>query len=177
MKDKKIIFGITLAFIFLASVGFSYAYFSNSIVQNKVKDQVVETGTLSLRYVDGAEIVMQNIKPGDTITKTIYVANTGTLDAMYNLVWQELTNEITNDEMLIEVTCTRMNGTTEEVDGTCEGIDSDIISNENIKRKITIEPSIVHKYDLTITFKDTNADQNYNQGKKFNGVIGIKETP
>lgn len=32
MKDKRIIFGITLAFIFLASVGFSYAYFSNSIV-------------------------------------------------------------------------------------------------------------------------------------------------
>ena len=69
-----------------------------------------------------------------------------------------------------------MNGITEEVDGTCEGINSDIISTENIKRKITIEPSIVHKYDLTITFKEINADQNYNQGKKFSGVIGIKET-
>ncbi len=56
-----------------------------------------------------------------------------------------------------------MNGITEEVDGTCEGINSDIISTENIKRKITIEPSIVHKYDLTITFKEINADQNYNQ--------------
>lgn len=69
-----------------------------------------------------------------------------------------------------------MNGITEEVDGTCEGINSDIISTENIKRKITIEPSIVHKYDLTITFKEINADQNYNQWKKFSGVIGIKET-
>ena len=69
-----------------------------------------------------------------------------------------------------------MNGITEEVDGTCEEINSDIISTENIKRKITIEPSIVHKYDLTITFKEINADQNYNQWKKFSGVIGIKET-
>lgn len=174
-KDKKMLFGIGIVFLFLASVGFSYAYFTASIVNNEVKDQVVETGTLSLRYVDGAEIVMNNIKPGQTITKTVYVANTGTLDAVYNLVWQELTNEITKDEILIEGTCIRMNATTEVEDGTCEGITSTAISSKKIKSKITIEPNIVHKYDLTITFKDTNAAQNYNQGKKFTGVLGIKE--
>ncbi len=168
-----LLFIMSLALITIISV--SYAYFTTAIVQNEVKDQVVTTGTLSLRYVDGSEIVMQNIKPGATITKTVYVANTGTLDAVYNLVWQELTNEITNDEMLIEGTCTRMNATTEVEDGTCEGITSAAISSSSIKSKITIEPSIVHKYDLTITFKDISADQNYNQGKKFNGVLGIKE--
>ena len=176
MKAKtKTILLFIMSFALIAIIGVSYAYFTTAIVNNEVKDQVVTTGTLSLRYVDGAEIVMQNIKPGDTITKTVYVANTGTLDAVYNLVWQELTNEITNNEMLIEGTCTRMNGKTEEVDGACEGIGSGIISNENIKRKITIEPSIVHKYDLTITFKEMNADQNYNQGKKFSGVLGVNE--
>lgn len=174
-KDKKMLFGIGIVFLFLASIGFSYAYFTSAIAQNEVKDQVVETGTLSLRYVDGAEIVMNNIKPGDIITKTVYVANTGTLDAVYNLVWQELTNEITNDEMLIEGTCTRMNATTEVEDGTCEAITSAAISSSSIKSKITIEPSIVHKYDLTITFKDTNAAQNYNQSKKFSGVLGVNE--
>ena len=174
-NNKKIIFGMFLTILFLSSVGLSYSYFSNNIVQNEVKDQVVETGTLSLRYVDGAEIIMQNIKPGDTITKTVYVANTGTLDAVYNLVWQELVNEITNDEMLIEGTCTRMNATTETEDGTCEAITSATISSSIIKDKVTIEPNIVHKYDLVITFKDTNFSQNYNQGKKFNGVLGIEE--
>ena len=119
-KDKKMLFGIGIVFLFLATVGFSYAYFSNAIANKDVKDQVVETGTLSLRYVDGSEIVMNNIKPGDTITKTVYVANTGTLDAVYNLVWQELNNEIENDEMLIDGTCTRMNAITEAEDGTCE---------------------------------------------------------
>ena len=107
-----------MSFALIAIISVSYAYFTAAIVNNEVKDQVVTTGTLSLRYVDGAEVVMQNIKPGDTITKTVYVANTGTLDAVYNLVWQELTNEITNDEMLIEGTCTRMNATTEAEDGT-----------------------------------------------------------
>ena len=177
MKDKRIIFGITLAFIFLASVGFSYAYFSNSIVQNEVKDQVVETGTLQLTYTDGPEINIQNMKPGNTITKTIIVKNTGSLEAKYNIIWQELTNEITNDEMLIEGTCTRINGTTEEVDGTCENIVSTLINSLKIKRSISIEPNIIHKYDLTITFKDTDADQNYNQGKKFGGVLGVENAP
>lgn len=173
--NTKTILLFIMSFALIAIIGVSYAYFSASIVNNEVKDQVVETGTLSLRYVDGPEVVMQNIKPGQTITKTVYVANTGTLDAVYNLIWQELTNEITNDEMLIEGTCTRMNATTEAEDGTCEAITSASISSNTIKSKITIEPSIVHKYDLTITFKDTNADQNYNQGKKFSGVLGVNE--
>ena len=177
MKDKKIIFGITLAFIFIASVGFSYAYFSSAITNKDVKDQVVETGTLQLTYTDGPEINIQNMKPGNTINKTITVKNTGSLEAKYNIIWQELTNEITNDEVLIEGTCTRINVTTEEVDGTCENIVSTPINSLKIKRSISIEPNIIHKYDLTITFKDTNEAQNYNQGKKFSGVLGVENAP
>ena len=174
-NDKKMLLGIGIVFLFLATVGFSYAYFTASIVNKEVKDQVVETGTLSLRYVDGPEINMQNIKPGDTLTKTVYVANTGTLDAKYNLVWQELVNEITNDEMVIEAKCTRMDTTTESESGSCNNITTKPIKDENIRKNITIEPSIAHKYDITITFKETNADQNYNQGKSFTGTLGINE--
>lgn len=77
--------------------------------------------------------------------------------------------------MVIEGTCTRMNGTTEEVDGTCDGIKNTPIKKLKIKENISIEPNIVHKYDLTITFKEINSDQNYNQDKNFSGVIGINE--
>lgn len=69
MKDKKLIFGIALAFVFLASFSFSYAYFSNSIVNKDVKDQVVETGTLSLRYVDGACNDIEDMPIYDTTIK------------------------------------------------------------------------------------------------------------
>ena len=140
-----------MSFAFIGFISFTYAYFSNDIVNSNVKDQVVETGTLILRYVDGPEINMQNIKPGFTITKTVYVANTGTLDVKYNLVWQELVNEITNDEMVIEAKCTRMDATTESESGSCNSIATKPIKDENIKKNITIEPSIVHKYDITIT--------------------------
>lgn len=175
-RENKILFGVCLGIIFLISVSISYGYFSSTIRNDSVKDQVVTTGTLSLRYVDGAEINMQNITPGATVTKTVYVANTGTLNATYNLVWQELVNEITNDEMLIEGICTRLDGTSESVSGTCNNISSTPISSNVIKSAVSIEPNIIHKYDLTITFKEANASQNYNQSKKFSGVIGVKES-
>ena len=155
-------------FLFLAVVGFSYAYFTATIVNKDVKDQVVETGTLQLTYTDGPVINIQNMKPGNTINKTITVKNTGSLDAKYDIIWQELTNEITNNEMLIDGTCTSSNG-------TCESIISAPIFSKNIKEGISIASGVTHTYNLTITFKDTNSSQNYNQGKKFSGVLGIKE--
>lgn len=175
-KENKLLFGICFGIIFIISVSTSYAFFDSTITNKDVKDQVVTTGTLSLRYVDGSEINMPNIIPGATVTKTVYVANTGTLNATYNLVWQELVNEITNDEILIEGTCTRLDGTSESVSGTCDNITSTPISSNVIKSAVSIESNIIHKYDLTITFKETNASQNYNQSKKFSGVIGIIES-
>ena len=173
-KDKKMLFGIGIAFLFLATVGLSYAYFTASITNKDVKDQVVQTGTLELAYTDGPQIVMNNIKPGAIITKEVSVKNTGTLDTAYNLVWQELTNKITHNEMVISATCERLNDNN-QVDGTCGGLDEKAINLKIIKRNISIESGITHKYIITITFKDTNTSQNYNQGKTFNGVIGIEE--
>ena len=173
-KEKKMIFGIGIVFLFLATVGFSYAYFTANITNKDVKDQVVETGTLQLTYTDGPEIVMNNIKPGTSITKEVSVKNTGTLDTAYNLVWQELANEIINDEMVIEATCTRLNANGVE-EGTCESLSRTPIKRIKVKENVSIEANITHKYNITITFKETNADQNYNQGKSFTGTLGVNE--
>ena len=175
MKDKKILFGTFIALLLLLTTGLSYAWFSASISGNEnAKNVVVEAGTLSLVYTDGPEIKAQNIKPGWSTTKEVSVKNTGTLDTNYNVIWQSLTNEITNNEMVISATCQRLNsvGT---VEGTCESISQAAISDMTIAKKINIEAGITHKYTFTILFKETNADQNTNQGKKFNGVLGIEE--
>ena len=175
MKDKKILFGTFIALLLLLTTGLSYAYFSASISGNEnAKNVVVEAGTLSLVYTDGPEIKAQNIKPGWSTTKEVSVKNTGTLDTNYNVIWQSLTNEITNNEMVISATCQRLNsaGT---VEGTCESISQAAISDMTIAKKVSIESGITHKYTFTILFKEKNADQNTNQGKKFNGVLGIEE--
>ena len=176
MKDKKILFGTFIALLLLLTTGLSYAWFSASISGNEnAKNVVVEAGTLSLVYTDGPEIKAQNIKPGWSTTKEVSVKNTGTLEANYNIIWQSLTNEITNNEMVISATCQRLNsaGT---VEGTCNTISESAISSSRISTNVSIESGITHKYTFTILFKETNADQNTNQGKKFNGVLGIEET-
>ena len=174
-KDKMTLFVTGMFLLLIMTTGLSYAYFSASVKGNEnAKDMVVEAGTLSLVYTDGPEIKAQNIKPGWSTTKEVSVKNTGTLEANYNIIWQSLTNEITNNEIVISATCQRLNASG-TVEGTCESISQAAISDMTIAKKINIEAGITHKYTFTILFKETNADQNTNQGKKFNGVLGIEE--
>ena len=175
MKDNKILFGTFIALLLLLTTGLSYAYFSTSVKGNdNAKNVVVEAGTLSLVYTDGPEIKAQNIKPGWSTTKEVSVKNTGTLDTNYNIIWQSLANTISNNELVLSATCKRLNSSG-IVEGTCESISQVAISDMTIAKKISIEAGITHKYTFTILFKETNADQNYNQGKEFNGVLGIEE--
>ena len=175
MKDNKILIGTALVLLLLLTIGLSYAYFSTAVKGNdNAKDMVVEAGTLKLTYTDGPAINAQYIKPGWTTTKEVSVKNNGTLDAYYNVIWQSLTNGITNDELVLSATCQRLNASG-TVEGTCEAIPQAPISDMTIAKKISIESGITHKYTFTILFKETNSDQNYNQGKEFNGVLGIEE--
>ena len=175
MKDKKTLFIISIVFLLIITTSLSYAYFSISAKGNEnAKDVVVETGILKLTYTDSPEIVASNIKPGWTTTKVVIVKNTGTLDTSYNLVWQELINGITNNELVISATCERLNSSN-VVEGTCEGLSITSINDIIIKKNIFIEKGITHKYTFTIIFKEMNTSQDYNQNKKFNGVIGVSE--
>ena len=174
-KDKMTLFVTGMFLLLIMTTGLSYAYFSASVKGNEnAKDMVVEAGTLSLVYTDGPEIKVQNIKPGWSTTKEVSVKNNGTLGAYYNVIWQSLTNTISNNELVLSATCQRLNsaGT---VEGTCESISQAAISDMTIAKRVSIESGITHKYTFTILFKETNVDQNTNQGKKFNGVLGIEE--
>ena len=175
IKDQKTLLGVGLAFLLLMTVSFSYAYFSTSVSGNdEAKGITVTAGTLALTYTDSPEIVATNIRPGWSTTKVVTIKNTGTLDANYNLVWQKLNNEISNNEMVISATCERLNSNG-VAEGTCDSIAESIINDKTIQKNISIESGITHKYTFTINFKEANADQNYNQGKKFSGVLGIEE--
>ena len=175
MKDKKILIGTALVLLLLLMTGLSYAYFSTAVKGNdNAKDMVVEAGTLKLTYTDGPAINAQYIKPGWTTTKTVSVKNNGTLDTAYNIVWQELTNTILKNELVISATCKRLNASG-TVEGTCEPITELPVRAKRIAKNILIESGFTHEYTFTFLFKETDANQNYNQGKEFNGVLGIEE--
>ena len=173
--DKKYIYVVAVLLLVVVALGISYAWFSAIITGNDTaKNNRVVTGDLELTYTDTNEISLDNVIPGDSFTKEISVKNTGTLDVKYNLVWQSLTNAITNNELVIEATCKRLNSSG-TVDGTCESISQKAVSSNKIKSNISIEPGITHVYTIKVTFIDTGAPQNYNKNKSFNGKLGIEE--
>ena len=173
--DKKYIYVVAVLLLVVVALGISYAWFSAIITgNNTAKNNKVVTGNLELTYTDTNEISLDNVIPGDSFTKEISVKNTGTLDVKYNLVWQSLTNTITNNELVIEATCKRLNSSGTE-DGTCESISQTPVSSNTIKKKISIEPNITHEYTVKVTFIDTGTVQNYNKNKSFSGKLGIEE--
>ena len=157
-------------------IGISYAYFELSVSGNdNSKNMAVTAGTLELTFNDKDSVItLNNAKPGDYYTKTITVKNTGTLDSSYNLVWQELTNEIINDELVIEATCKQLNASNTE-EGTCNPLSETPVSSNTILKKVSISPSYTHEYTIKVTFKEMNKSQNYNTNKTFKGKFGIEE--
>ncbi len=175
MKDSKYFNLMLFSLGIFLILGISYAYFGTNIIGNEdAKKQTVMTGNLELTFTDTTEMSLDNAFPGDSFTKTISVKNTGTLNASYSLVWTELTNEIINDELVIEATCKRLNSSNTE-EGTCESISQTPIKSNTIKKNISIEPSVTHEYTIKVTFIDTGNLQDYNKNKSFNGKLGINE--
>ena len=175
MKDKKtyIILGISILFM---AIGISYAYFSLNVIGNDTaKNNKIVTGNLELIFTDTKEISLNNMLPGDSVTKTIKVTNTGTKEVAYNVGWIDYNNEITNNELIIEGTCKRLNSSNIE-EGTCNNVSKKAITGSNVISNIQIEPNVTHEYTLTITFKETNKPQNYNKNKSFNGKLNITES-
>ena len=174
MKIKKS-YLILIISILVLLIGVSFAYFSLEITGNDTaKYNTITTGDLKLTFTDTNALTLDNALPENSVTKTISVKNTGTIDTSYNIVWQELTNTITNDELVIEATCKRLNSSNTE-EGTCESISQKAVSSNKLKSNISIEAGITHEYTLKLTFIDTGSTQNYNKNKSFNGKIGLEE--
>jgi len=174
MKIKKS-YLILIISVLILLIGVSFAYFSLEITGNDTaKYNTITTGALKLTFTDTNALTLTDALPGDSATKTISVKNTGTIDTSYNIVWKELTNTITNDELVIEATCKRLNSSNTE-EGTCESIPQKEVSSNKLKSNIAIEPGITHEYTLKLTFIDTGSTQNYNKNKSFNGKIGLEE--
>ena len=186
MKDKKILLAVILTSVFLIITGITYAYFSLVVSGNDVAETInVSTTKIELIYTDGNEIKVDSIEPKWTTTKTITVENTGNEEAYYALGWQKLYNEIQKEELVIRSTCTSSGVT----GGTCSNTDNVVIpqtsevtaeANKVIypyKENVEILPGEKHTYTVTIEFINyDDKAQNYNQGKRFYGVLGAAES-
>ena len=173
MKNKKLFYGLFLVSVFVITSGLSYAFFSQTITGNDVAETInVTTTELKLNFTDGKYIELKEAMPGDFVTKTFNVENTGTEIGYYKINWQEFNNKIDNDELQVEFTCKSYKGSTES--GTCSNLTREAAYNRDLKSNIEIASGIRHEYTLKLTFMDTNQNQNENQGKSFSGVLRVE---
>ena len=177
-KSNKIKIIVITALIFLVSiVGISYAYFTIQITGNDTASSMrLRTANMSLVYNDVQIVSGEYVEPGWTQTKTLTVTNNGNVDAYYNIIWRDLTNEITNGELVISATCAS------SPSGSCSNISETAVPtyttethNVGVTLGISIAPGVTHTYTLTALFKETGSNQNYNQNKYFNGTLNIEE--
>ena len=170
---------IAVATLLVAVIGATFAYFSVTITGNDTATSViVKTATLGISYESGNVILAENIIPGTVIpTKTFTVTNSGEVAMTYKISWVDVTNTFqdgsgdpTELKYSIAGSVTTGTGTTSSL-----AITQAPLANGDITgmTSITVDPGATHTFVLTMSFPETGADQNHNQGKSFMGKIQV----
>ena len=168
MLNKKYQIGLLVIAIMLIISGVSYAYFA--VVTNGASNpNIVTSGTMKITYTDGPEVKLDNAIPGDTLTKTFTVKNTGTVDTQYDIYFSDLINTFA-DQSDLAYTLTSDTGANITTDTVIPGVTSKIVTSQNIT------PNETQSYTLTIKFLNRNEVQDDNQGKLFKTTIKINES-
>ena len=172
MKDKKIIILSIVGVLLLVSivVATSYAYFVANVSGNKDTNNVVITnGVMALEYKDGDEITLANAVPGNSVTKTFTVKNTGNVSTNYTIYFSELSNKFVDKTDLV-YTLTSSDGGKSVAQTQVPDSNAAMVSN------YAIEAGKTHTYTLTITFLNKDENQNDNMNVSFTTKIGINES-
>ena len=170
MKKKVIIPVIASIITVLVLGGVSYAYYSAKIKENNKTETVIKTNELTIKYTGTQEINVDNIVPGDSMTKTFTVENTSNVSVTYNIYLENITNEF-NEDLVYTLKEENNEIIKEEVLPTSSDKKSYLITDVEIKSQE------VKQYEMTVEFKYSDKDQNKLQGKKFNATLGIDTTP
>ena len=172
MKDKKIIILSIVGVLLLVSIVVvtSYAYFTANVTGNKDTNNVVITnGVMSLEYKDGDEITLANAVPGNSVSKTFTVKNTGNVSTNYTIYFSELSNKFVDKTDLV-YTLTSSDGGKNVAQTQVPSKNDAMVSN------YAIEAGKTHTYTLTITFLNKDENQNDNMNVSFTTKIGINES-
>lgn len=171
---------IAIATLLVAVVGATFAFFSANVQgNNDASSVIVKTAKLGIVYEFGQELRGENINTGWTSeAKTFTVENTGDVDMTYHIGWVNVVNTFGDEidgvvgkpeELTYTITCD--NGI------SLSNVQMPTAATADIQRDITIAPKATHKCSITVSFAETNSDQNYNQGRTFAGKINVSADP
>lgn len=167
-NDKKLItLGIMIVIIVsIIIIGITYAFFSANVIGNdKAEPTVIDTAYLRLVFNDTQFLRLENALPGASASKTFTVTNNSSIKIKYDINIIDVYNTFQNDELVYSLTST--NNGASVIEEVLPIIDEVLVG------KIEVEPGVTQVYTITIKFKETGEDQNYNQGAEFRGKLQI----
>ena len=164
---KPLVIIIALIIVCITTI-VSYAYFVASVRSN-ASANVITTGNMEVTYENGQEVgTTENMIPGDYVTKTFSVTNTGDVYALYDIYLTEVINSFVNtDELVYELI---------SEDGTnlsqreCPGQETLIAANNGL------DVGQTHHYTLKITFLNKDYSQDDNQGATFSTKVSLVQS-
>lgn len=170
---------IVLVILVIIIFRLTFAYFSAYIKPSSDNDTnaVVKGASLKVEYEDGTSNLDMGAKigPGDTITKTFKVKNTGTAAGHFSIV---LTNIVNNFERQQDLNYTLTRGDTPAGIGTISVASSQQFPGTSSEKVVIAEDESVqteNTYTLTITYANPNEDQSEDMGKPLEAKINIIE--
>ena len=123
---------------------------------------------MSVKLTGPDEITAEHLIPGQSVSISFQVENTGTVPAIYNLDMIEVTNNFDpTSDLVYTITSTNNGGHVQDKEAPTE--------NETLIRNILIQPGEenIQEYTLTLLFKETKINQDTNQEKTFEGKVQI----
>ena len=179
-RNRKIIYGIILAFIVIALViGITYAYIMTNIAGNtNSKSMTVDLKNSRLEFNDlSTNNKYELIEPGYIDYKLFTVKNIGNDTATYNIYLSDVVNTFARKQDLKYTLYKKIgNNTIDTSDlSDCTEISSGMfpIINSYIKFGESIEPSDIYTYALKVEYLNSVENQDSNKGKTFGGKVQI----
>ncbi len=186
MKDKKMKYVLSVLLIttaLLLVVGTSYAYLASrrkalSDGQDLTQMRAATLSDLKLVYNDCIDADCENISGsislGSSITKGFEITNSSGYDLTYSLFFQDILNTFENDELVYKIVSLDTNQ--ELISTTPVPYKEHMAVDELIKSDIAILDGTTQRYEITITFLNTNYDQSENYDAEFFLSLGFIES-
>lgn len=167
-----ITFAISIVLLILIVAGGTYAFYTNRMeTNNQDHNQTnVSTNQLEFQIVDGT-LKGNNLIPGDTITKTFEIKNTGNVEGTFSLIWKSVVNNFINKQDLI-ITLDE-DGKNIISESENQVLPDTTTTESIIKNNLKIAPGKTKSYTLTIIYKNTSQDQTADMGKNISAVIDM----
>ncbi len=130
-----------------------------------------KSAKLEIVYKDKSDVVVEDVLPDDMKDskkipiKHFTVTNRSPYYVVYNLKWENITNEFTSGNFKYKVTCKN----------NCKSFNyiTAPFKDGLFLKEIFIAPGQTHTYDVEFKLQGINEPQNYDQDKVFKGKIQV----